>query len=223
MFVEVSSQEDNIVIGVSMHIGKSYCFLLCSITMLVKISSFRSLRIARNLRTVAYVTDKSSAIPADPINFTTKFCLPKHVGKMILESKNAHPLDSKIVFDAENHKYYFDGIEIERSVTEVIGNYFEVFDADFIARRMISGSNWPRPEYTQKSGEPYTVSPLVQHDPKCDRRLLANFFGLCIVQEEEIKKKWAGIGEYAKNAGTWMHFNIERYLNNLVRTACNRL
>ena len=146
-----------------MHIGKSYCFLLCSFTMLVKISSFSSLRNVRNLRTAVSMADKSSAPPADPINFTSKFCLPKQVGKMILETRNAHPLDSKIVFDSDRHKYYFDGIEIERSVTEIISNYFEVFDADFIARRMISGSNWPRPEYTQKNGDPFTVSPPVLH------------------------------------------------------------
>jgi hypothetical protein len=105
--------------------------------------------------------DKSSAPPADPINFLGKFRLPPQVGKMKLEAKNGHPLDSRMVFDSDKHKYYFDGIEIERSVTEVVSNYFEVFDADLIIRRMMTGSNWPRPEYTQKNGEAYTVSPPV--------------------------------------------------------------
>merc|ERR1712196_608647 len=31
----------------------------------------------------------------------------------------------------------------------------------------------------------------------------------------EIKDKWASVGEYARNRGSWMHYNIERYLNGL--------
>lgn len=160
-----------------MHIGKSYCFLLCTITMLVKISSFRSFRNVRNFRTtVAMAGDKSSAPPADPINFLGKFRLPAQIGKMKLEAKNVHPLDSRMIFESDKHKYYFDGIEIERSVTEVVSNYFEVFDADLIVRRMMTGSNWPRPEYTQKNGEAYTVSPPVLNKRKCGKRQLANSF-----------------------------------------------
>ena len=30
---------------------------------------------------------------------------------------------------------------------------------------------------------------------------------------EEIKSKWDGQGEYARNQGTWMHYNIERIIN----------
>jgi hypothetical protein len=80
-------------------------------------------------------------------------------------------------------------IHIYISVTEVVGQFFEIFDADMIARKMINGANWPRDGYIQKDGKPFT--------------------------EEEIKKKWDDIGEYARNQGTWMHYNIERYLNNL--------
>ena len=32
---------------------------------------------------------------------------------------------------------------------------------------------------------------------------------------EEIKSKWDAQGEYARNQGTWMHYNIERIINKL--------
>jgi len=55
---------------------------------------------------------------------------------------------------------------------------------------MINGPNWPNPKYINKfTDEPYT--PM------------------------EIKNQWEKIGEYARNRGTWMHYNIERYFNDL--------
>ena len=32
------------------------------------------------------------------------------------------------------------------------------FDADLVIRKMMTGNNWPRPEYTRRDGEPYSVS-----------------------------------------------------------------
>ena len=96
--------------------------------------------------------------PAEPINFSNKFFIPEMTGKMLLEELNPHPLDSKITFESAAHKYYYDGVPMDRSVTEVVGSFFEKFDADLVARRMIAGNNWPRPEYTQRNGNPYTVS-----------------------------------------------------------------
>lgn len=37
-----------------------------------------------------------------------------------------------------------------------------------------------------------------------------------VMTPEQIKKKWEGYGNYARNQGTWMHYNIERYFNGLV-------
>lgn len=48
---------------------------------------------------------------------------------------NRHERDSRILFEPETHRYVVDGtIECE-SVTTVVGNCFEKFDADYWARR----------------------------------------------------------------------------------------
>ena len=35
------------------------------------------------------------------------------------------------------------------------------------------------------------------------------------LSDKAIKDKWDKIGEYARNRGSWMHYNIERYINKL--------
>lgn len=128
--------------------------------------------------------------PKEPINFYGGFSIAElNNEKLMLEEENPHYLDSRITFHSESHKYFYDGVPMDQSVTEVIGHFFSKFDADMTAKRMITGNNWPRKPYIQKDGTPYT--------------------------EEEIKKEWNDIGEYARNTGTWMHYNIERHLNKL--------
>ena len=58
---------------------------------------------------------------------------------------------------------------------------------------MKKSSRWPRPEYSfkDKNGQEVALS------------------------DKAIKEKWDKIGEYARNKGSWMHYNIERFLNNL--------
>ena len=69
-------------------------------------------------------------------------------------------------------------------------NYFDLFDSDRVIERMMNGPNWPNPKYINK----FTKKPNTP---------------------EEIKEKWKSIGEYSRNRGTWMHYNIERYFNGL--------
>ena len=127
--------------------------------------------------------------PAEPRNFGSKFALPRDTSPMKLQVNNAHELDKRIDFDAAAHVYYVDGEAMELSVTEMIDGFFEKFDADLVISKMMAGSRWPREGYMKKDGTPYT--------------------------EEEIKAKWDSIGEYARNRGTWMHYNIELLLNGL--------
>lgn len=55
----------------------------------------------------------------------------------------------------------------------------------------MNGSNWPRDGYIDtRTNQPFTP--------------------------EQIKQKWDNIGEYSRNYGTWVHYNIERYLNHKV-------
>ncbi len=39
--------------------------------------------------------------------------------------------------------------------------------------------------------------------------------GVTPLTPEKIKRRWEQIGLYARNSGTWMHYNIERFLNGL--------
>jgi hypothetical protein len=136
--------------------------------MIARVSSFRHLR---SRLTMAVRKSSSSPfpldpiklsnkfpLPPDPVNFSDKFHIPVTNGKFPLEEQNYHPRDQKIEFESTNHKYYFDNKPMERSVTEVVASYFEKFDADLIARKMITGANWPRAEYKQRNGDPMTVS-----------------------------------------------------------------
>jgi len=127
--------------------------------------------------------------PAEPINFGKKFSLPMTNEKLVLAEMNAHPMDSRIDFDPEAHEYFVDDKAMELSVTQMVEDFFEKFDADDVIRKMMGGNRWPREGYINKDGSPFT--------------------------EMEIKAKWDNIGEYARNKGTWMHYNIERFFNNL--------
>lgn len=79
---------------------------------------------------------------------------------------------------------------MRHSVTQVVDTFFPKFDADKIINKMINGNNWPRPGYIN----PFTKQPM---------------------KPDEIKRKWKKTSDYAKNMGSWMHFNIERIFNNL--------
>ena len=107
----------------------------------------------------------------------------------MLEELNTHPMDARIEFEPVAHEYFVDGIAMDFSVTQLVEEFFDKFDADEVIRKMMNGPRWPREGYITKDGAPYN--------------------------EMQIKKKWDDIGEYARNRGTWMHYNIERFLNDL--------
>ena len=140
---------------------------------------------ARSITTL-YMTEP----PPEPNFSDKKLKIVKPKGeKYELEIVHPHEIDLKLTFDEEGHKYYFNNNHVRLSVTQLVENYFSKFDADDIIDKMMKGSRWPRPEYTWPNGEPMNAT--------------------------AIKNKWDGIGLYARNRGTWMHFNIERKLNNL--------
>lgn len=137
----------------------------------------------------------SSNPPQEPIDFGLNFKLPQTPIQMELELLNSHPYDSNIVFQEQGHNYYYNEALMKYSVTEVVEHFFEKFDPDSAIEKMMTGNNWPRTEYQDTNGNPMTPS--------------------------QIKFKWDRIGEYARNRGSWMHYNIERYLNNLVNRMLN--
>lgn len=108
---------------------------------------------------------------------------------LLLEELNGHPLDHKVGFNAETHTYTFGDQIMSNSVTQLINSYFGTFDTLGIVSKMMSGSKWPRPEYTFSDGTPYSAA--------------------------EVMESWKLNSEDARNRGTIMHSNIERILNDL--------
>lgn len=130
----------------------------------------------------------------EPFDFQNNFKIDALTGSDILALKrlerlNPHPEDVKLEFNEERHEYLYEGNLMSTSVTSLIAQYFEKFEADKVVKNMIQGKNWPRAEYTHMNGQPFTA--------------------------EEIKRQWEDGGLFARNRGTWMHYNIERYLNGL--------
>lgn len=131
-----------------------------------------------------------STLPPTPTDFNKGFFIHRPEEPFELELTNPHPLDSTIKFDESSHTYCINGKPAKYSVTQLLGNFFTKFDADEIISKMMTSKNWPRSEYTFKNGTPYTA--------------------------QNIKDKWNKNSEYSRNTGTWMHYNIERYMNKLV-------
>ena len=152
-------------------------------------SVIRSLKPIRS-NSLRLFSSQFSGPPPEPVNYGKDFFMIRPEGKMKLEDENVHILDDKLSFDEKSHTYYYNNEKMRLSVTELVGEYFEKFDPDNAIEKMMSGPRWPRPEYQHKAdGRPFTP--------------------------EEIKSQWDSIGEYARNRGTWMHYNIERHLNGL--------
>lgn len=106
-----------------------------------------------------------------------------------LERQNPHKLDTLLTFNEELHKYSFDNQPLDRSVTTVVSSYFEKFIPEIVVEKMISGNNWPRPQYTHADGTPFS--------------------------RDKILAQWESVGELARNEGTLMHTHIEAHLNNV--------
>jgi len=100
-----------------------------------------------------------------------------------------HLIGYFVDFEPYEHLYIVGKQYMSRSVTEVLESLFGKFDAYKTIQNMKSSSFWPRPEYSTigASGVLYPFS------------------------DEQIILKWAE----DRNRGTWMHFNIERFLNGL--------
>jgi hypothetical protein len=130
-----------------------------------------------------------SNVPKIPRHFDKRFSLPKRLQETTtLQLLNSHPSDFLIKFDPDNHVYSYDGVPVSISVTSLIEKYFPKFDPDEAISKM-KIKEWPRPKYTSPDGKVYT--------------------------DDEIKQKWDSIGEYSRNRGTWMHYNIDQFLNDL--------
>jgi len=96
-------------------------------------------------------------------------------------------------------------------VTEFISTYFDKFDPDVAIEKMKKGTRWPREGYVYKVlliiiFNIITITTTITKDKNGVEKPLS---------DKAIKEKWDKIGEYARNRGSWMHYNIERLLNKL--------
>lgn len=103
-----------------------------------------------------------------------------------LSELNHHPRDEHIKFYEEDHKYTVYGEGGYTSVTTLVHQNFEHFDADAIIDKMMSSKKFL--ESTHK------------------------YFGMT---KQDIKDMWANNGKQASEAGTQTHFNIECFYNNI--------
>lgn len=107
-----------------------------------------------------------------------------------LERLNPFPRDSRIIFDEEKHMYTIDGcITAPRSVTQIIHEYSEEFDAPSAVKTMRNGANWARKK-----------KDYMRHDGT-------------EMSDEEIIAKWNLNGKTQSARGTLLHFQIEQHIN----------
>lgn len=67
---------------------------------------------------------------------------------MLLSEVNPHPRDARVRFVEETHRYYIDGrTDGWTSVTTLIHDNFEHFDADKIISKMMNSRKWPDSKY----------------------------------------------------------------------------
>lgn len=102
-----------------------------------------------------------------------------------LAQKNAHDRDECIQFFDEGHIYDINGDRTFTSVTSIVSQYYEHFDADLILQKMRKSGKMNNP-----TNKYYDMS------------------------DEEIKEQWRLAGESASSLGSIMHFNIECFYNN---------
>lgn len=78
---------------------------------------------------------------------------------MYLANKNPHLRDKRISFEEEGHKYTIDGVDAKTcdnpytSVTTLVHEQFEPFDADKIISKMMASPKWTKNKYFGKTAD----------------------------------------------------------------------
>ena len=163
---------------------------------------------------------------------------------VFLQRLHYHPLDRHLTFDACTHTYYIDGVKTIGSVTSLIHEFTNRFDADRIIQLMRSGSNWPRPGYLRDSlpGELQAIimtlpdglefmhafaDPLRNEQTICRRICFFASISPAIqgcldafaLSTDDIKQQWHKNGAGAAAMGTFVHLCFEHYLNRNIISA----
>jgi hypothetical protein len=114
-----------------------------------------------------------------------------------LDRKHQHPRDRRVFFDIVPHSYFCDfgdgnfTSEHTKSVTSIIGAFFDEFDGEKIITKMMGGKNWLNNAKYQLSKGPPVI----------------------MMTREQIKEAWASNGLEARTAGSAIHDWIDHYYN----------
>jgi len=116
-------------------------------------------------------------------------------------SRGYHNKDAHITFDAYNHEYKVDWNRdgkyrtVDVSVTSFISKFFPVFNARDAAKRCIKGNG---------------KSKLHNNDGPKRKRFKSRYKKMTV---EELEQKWKDDGKEARDKGTILHADIERWFN----------
>ncbi|CAE7200946.1 unnamed protein product [Symbiodinium natans] len=127
-------------------------------------------------------------LEAAPLDWQSFKCPEISCG--LLSRVHRHLRDQRISFTAGNHTYHVDGKKVSISVTGLVHFFAEEFDADAAIACMKRSQNWPREAYAK------VVDGKLQPLP-----------------DAEIKELWRKNSVEASARGTWMHLQIEVFLN----------
>lgn len=107
---------------------------------------------------------------------------------MILSQKNPHPFDDRINFKKDGHKYWIDNSsENIISSTTFIKKFFKEFDSESVIKNIVNSFDYKEtPEYKY-----YQMNPI------------------------DIKNSWELNGQKARDLGTLLHEDIEKYYNEI--------
>lgn len=172
----------------------------CGLCGLIMIKSSFGMRLVPSVHKttrqllVNHATNAGAVGQQEPIDFGERFAaLTTKNLSLRLKRENMHPRDIYVEFDSSAHVYSYDCVGMATSVTRLVSSFFSTFDADVAIQKMITGRNWPRPQYMTEEGKP--------------------------LRPKEIKAKWDFDGLEARNRGTWMHHNIELFYNSITPCA----
>ena len=116
---------------------------------------------------------------------------------MELERVNAHPRDSRIVFDPVQHKYWIDGVRYPSSVSGLIHDNFPQFDGEATVNSYFDG--WAR----NSNNKYYRLIRYLRDVLELDQEQT----------KAEIVRLWNASGVTASTLGTDVHLQIELCLN----------
>ncbi len=174
-------------------------------------------------------------LPRTPSDLLATLQLPRVT---FLEVLNRHPRDHRLQFYETEHVYLIDGRPTLGSVTGVVHSVSESFDAPSVIARMRQGPRWPRPNYLKGVIDETVLRHLTTHpggchlvhllsqEPRdeaaiCDQaqrvlrtsaeaEVLVRSLGL---EPDIIESIWDRNRRAAANAGTWMHWTFDAWLN----------